>query len=71
MADSTGQMSQEAAMAKVASGFNGGKQFDNANLAPSMTVVDGYPAEVTKKVQGGVFPQPTPDNTWFNRKGGK
>lgn len=62
------QMSQEAVVAKVQAGFSGGPFFKSPNLAPKMTIVDGYEDSAVKMVQGASFPQPTPDDTWNNRR---
>ncbi len=65
------EMSQEAVVSKVQSGFGDGPFFKTPNLAPTMTVVEGFDPLAVRAVQGASFPQPTPDDTWFKRRGSK
>ena len=55
-------------VARVKAGFAGGMGFSSPNLAPSMTVIEGIPAESLAKYQVAPIPAPTPTDLWINRK---
>lgn len=74
MADGIESFSASRNLARVAAGLKGGPFFNNPNLAPKMTIVQGWPQMVIEKLEVGTFPQPTPGDGWNMRRanaGGK
>lgn len=61
------EFNEARAWAKVGAGFKGGPFNKSWNLAPSLTFVDGYPSEVTEKLNGGPIPQEKPLDPWVAR----
>jgi hypothetical protein len=54
--------------ARVNAGLKGGPFFKNPVEVPARSIVDGYPAEVTEKMQGGKITQGTPIDSWNERR---
>lgn len=46
-----GHFNEKEQLAKLAAGFKGGPFFKNPNLAPAMTVDEGYPPSVAEKYE--------------------
>lgn len=68
MADSIEHFDEAKNVARVKAGFAGGNLFMKHNLAPSMTVVEGIPAESMAKYDVAPIPQPTPTDVWMDRR---
>jgi len=54
-------------LARVGAGFKGGTFFSNPNVAPAMTVSDGWPVEVGEKLMAGKIDQPPVQDPWVVR----
>lgn len=57
--------------ARVTAGFRGGNFFSKPNLAPKMTIVDGWPDTVREAQSQTSLKNPTPADPWnFRRSNG-
>lgn len=68
MADEIEHFNASRNLARVAAGLKGGPYFNNPNLAPKMTINQGWPQTVIEKLEAGPFPQPTPMDGWNMRR---
>lgn len=53
--------------ARVGAGWKGGPFFANPVTVPARTIVDGYPSEVTAKLNATAIKQGTPLDPWVAR----
>lgn len=68
MADGIESFSASRNLARVAAGMKGGPFFNNPNLAPKMTINQGWPQTTIEKLEVGPFPQPRPMDGWSSRR---
>lgn len=60
--------SESKNMARVSAGFKGGPMFQSLNLAPSMTIKEGWPSETEQKLKMAPIKQGTPMDVWNQRR---
>lgn len=68
MADGIQKYSESANVAKYKAGIQGSDFMGEPNPPPAMTVVEGYPPEVTEKLQGQPIPTEKPFDPWVYRR---
>lgn len=68
MADGIESFNEQKNLARVAAGFKGSEYFNSFKLTPDMPFIEGWPRESIEKYMPGVIPQPTPIDTWNQRR---
>lgn len=68
MADGIESFSASRNLARVAAGLKGGPFYAKPNLAPAMTINQGWPSETLAKLEAGAIPQPQPMDGWNMRR---
>lgn len=62
------EFNAERQLARVSAGFKGGPFNKNPSMPTPKTFVEGWPAEVLRKLKAGPIPQPTPEDPWNMRR---
>lgn len=66
--DGIEHFSAEKNWARVVSGLHGGNFYQGPVNVPTFKIIDGVPAEVQAKLNYGPIEQPTPIDTWNQRR---